>query len=1099
MQYFFIQRDAQNFQLMKKIILILLVALGYQPVFAQKDVKKYRENTPLSIEQLAPLQLTPEAEKAFEKQQPTVEPLFKAKQTIKSIPSVAIPPKGMPTGFKIITQERGLPTMISGSLLTPRSGKNAPLVARCGDYLEQVKSVMRIQNPNDEFVVKSERTDDLGQRHVRMAQRFKNIPVWGSEIILHEKNGTLDLLNGGYFPTPSVKSVVPTLAATQAEVAVREDLGKKMTLKTLSQEQKKYIGGEQFRSELVIFHVEDRLESERLAWHVVAYPNMMHRWEYFVDAESGVVLDSYRASCDFLGHIHDQLCTSHDHAQTADLKKNEEKITSNSASLNSPTPSMDGKTVANNLDLVDSTRRINTYQIGQNYLLIDASRSMFSATQSRLPQEPVGAIVTLDNRNADGGAEAYFITTTTNNWADKKAVSAHYNAGRAYEYFNSVFKRNSIDGNGGNVLSFINVTDEGVQMDNAFWNGEAMFYGNGDRVFKPLAGALDVAGHEIGHGVIQNTANLRYQGESGALNESFADIFGAMIDRADWKMGEDIIKDTRTFPSGALRDLQNPNNGVAKGQPAWQPAKYSERFTGTGDNGGVHINSGIPNRAYYLFATNTAVGKDRAEQIFYRALDVYLTATSKFIDLRASVEKSCADLFPNNAAILSAAQTAFTTVEIGSGGNTGGTTQPTLPTNTGKDWLLHVSDDQTELLLTDYASTLTTQLRQFTFFDKGVLSRPSITDDGTKAVFVGTDKFVYFVDINWTTNQFTQAQKLLTTGNWKNAAISKDGTRVVLNRSTQDSTARQLVVYNIAAKTQKVFTLFNPTTSDKQTRTNEVQFSDAIEWDYSGEFVMYDAFNEIPIAGTSKTINYWDIGFISVWDNAAKTFGQGEIFKMFSGLPENTSVGNATFAKKSPNIIAFDYIEEDADDNFIGFLLYGANIETGDLSTSDDGIFRNDALGVPSFSNLDDKLLFTTKGIADTNILALATIDLAADKINPKSGSRIPVLLEDAQKGSWFNNAKRVISSATELTPIAFQLAPNPFGDNIALTFESEKNAQGAVEITDLLGKLVARHPLSILSGKNNFSLKTETLARGTYLLRLTFDQKMSIQKIVKM
>ncbi|NJN34978.1 MAG: hypothetical protein HC817_12700 [Saprospiraceae bacterium] len=138
-----------------------------------------------------------------------------------------MPQKGLPKGFKALTQEKGLPTMISGSLLTPRSGKTAALSARCMDYLEEVKSAMRIQNPNDEFMVKSERTDELGQRHVRMVQRYKDIPVWGSEIILHEKNGTLDLLNGGYFPTPSVKSVIPTRLAPQAEATVREDLAKK--------------------------------------------------------------------------------------------------------------------------------------------------------------------------------------------------------------------------------------------------------------------------------------------------------------------------------------------------------------------------------------------------------------------------------------------------------------------------------------------------------------------------------------------------------------------------------------------------------------------------------------------------------------------------------------------------------------------------------------------------------------------------------------------------------------------------------------------------------------------------------------------------------
>jgi Zn-dependent metalloprotease len=89
----------------------------------------------------------------------------------------------------------------------------------------------------------------------------------------------------------------------------------------------------------------------------------------------------------------------------------------------------------------------------------------------------------------------------------------------------------------------INVADDdGSSMGNAFWNGQAMFYGNGDGAFQPLARGLDVAGHEMSHGVIQSTANLEYQGESGALNESFADVFGVLIDRDDWKIGEDVVK-----------------------------------------------------------------------------------------------------------------------------------------------------------------------------------------------------------------------------------------------------------------------------------------------------------------------------------------------------------------------------------------------------------------------------------------------------------------------------------------------------------------------------------------------------------------------------
>jgi bacillolysin len=142
----------------------------------------------------------------------------------------------------------------------------------------------------------------------------------------------------------------------------------------------------------------------------------------------------------------------------------------------------------------------------------------------------------------------------------------------------------------------INVADEdGSSMGNAFWNGQAMFYGNGDGAFQPLARGLDVAGHEMTHGVVQSTANLDYEGESGALNESFADVFGSMIDRDDWKIGEDVVK-TSAFPSGALRSLEDPHNGASTNNfnAGWQPRHYDERYKGTEDNGGVHINSGIP-------------------------------------------------------------------------------------------------------------------------------------------------------------------------------------------------------------------------------------------------------------------------------------------------------------------------------------------------------------------------------------------------------------------------------------------------------------------------------------------------------------------------
>jgi Zn-dependent metalloprotease len=129
-----------------------------------------------------------------------------------------------------------------------------------------------------------------------------------------------------------------------------------------------------------------------------------------------------------------------------------------------------------------------------------------------MPDEPVGGILTLDARNTSPSLSNFnvdLVRSSNNMWLDKLSVSAQYNSLKAYEYFLNTFGRNSINGSGGTIVSIINVADDnGQSMDNAFWNGEAMFYGNGDEYFTKLAKALDVGGHEMSHGVVQNTANL---------------------------------------------------------------------------------------------------------------------------------------------------------------------------------------------------------------------------------------------------------------------------------------------------------------------------------------------------------------------------------------------------------------------------------------------------------------------------------------------------------------------------------------------------------------------------------------------------------------
>jgi Zn-dependent metalloprotease len=1064
----------KKISMMNKKLLFLLVTLTTSSVvFAQNSKPRPKPSNGKIMTIESPIQANT----------PDIEPVFQNTRTYKTLPQLPVVSNKFPKGFKVLTyNSEGIPTMINGDVPTEGNTRDLPLATRCQQYLEAAKTLMSIQKPIEEFELKSTEMDEMGNSHVRMNQTYKGLRVWDGEVILHERGGKVNLLNGSFFPTPSVLSIEPSVSEAVSIENVKADLNKIKPIADLNEAQLNQVGGEQAKQELIVYHVDSKKTGERLAWHVTMYQNVLHRWEYFVDAQNGQILDKYESSCNIMGHNHEsaEKCVSPSLSNSYEAKD----------AVNTPLlPTlMDGAAVANSTDLLNLTRTINTYQVGTKYYLIDASRSMFKATQSIFPNKPVGVIQTFDNNNTDGGTTAYYITSTNNAWANAKGVSAHYNAGEAFNYFKNTFGRNSINGLGGNINSFINVTEDDIQMDNAYWNGEAMYYGNGKDAFTALPKALDVAGHEISHGVIQNTANLKYQGESGAMNESFADIFGAMIDRANWTMGEQVVN-RAYFPSGALRDLSNPNNGTTQGKNGWQPKNVSEQYKGTQDNGGVHINSGITNYAFYLFATNASVTKTKAERVFYQALTKYLVASSKFIDLRAAVEQSCKDLYPAEPAVLTAAQTAFNTVGIGSGGSTTGSDyQKDVQTNPGQDWMIYVSDEvPSKLMLQQPNSTSKVAL-----YSAGVKSRPSITDDGKRIVFVGADTKLYYIDINWTTGQATAAKTLSTDVDWNNIAISKDGVKIAANAG--DSL---LYIVNIVTNQSKIFRLYNPTTSSGTAKTYDVRLSDALEWDNTGENVMYDAFTSTPSQGSN--LEYYDIGFINVWSNAAKGFGTGVVDKLFSGLPEDTDIGNPTFAKNSPYIIAFDYLTKNTAGNYNGYFVIGANIQTGDVSTSNVGLYANTTVGYPSYSRKDDKILFTNYDNTG-KFYQLATINLLADKINQTAPDGSVVLLERAKLGNWFSNGLRSTTAVNEaLDKNSVLVSPNPFKEILNVEIQSEKSATGKAEIFDLVGRNILSQPLSISGGKNAVSVNTQVLQTGAYLLRVTVDGKSLTKKIIKL
>jgi Zn-dependent metalloprotease len=214
-----------------------------------------------------------------------------------------------------------------------------------------------------------------------------------------------------------------------------------------------------------------------------------------------------------------------------------------------------------------------------------------------------------------------------------------------------------------------------VAYDNAFWDGSQMVYGDGDgTIFERFTKCIDVIGHELTHGVTQYEAGLDYEGQPGALNESFSDVFGSLVkqwslnqtaEEADWLIGAGLF--TPEINGKALRSMAAP--GTAYDDPLVgkdpQPADMAHYVETTDDNGGVHINSGIPNRAFFLAAT--AIGGfawEKAGKVWYLTLRDRLRPNSDFVAAATLTQAVASDLFGAASPVVTTIRNAWKTVGV---------------------------------------------------------------------------------------------------------------------------------------------------------------------------------------------------------------------------------------------------------------------------------------------------------------------------------------------------------------------------------------------------------------------------------------------------
>jgi len=287
------------------------------------------------------------------------------------------------------------------------------------------------------------------------------------------------------------------------------------------------------------------------------------------------------------------------------------------------------------------------------------------------------------------------------------AVDVHWGMEKTYDFYLNVFSRNSFDGNGSIIKQYVNpkiMNGSYGYPNNASAFGvpyNFMSYGMGDgSVYKPLVG-LDIEGHEFTHLVINNNGNggLTYQAESGALNESFADIFGTCVEfysnvNPDWLIGEDVM-----IGQAYMRSMSNPNSGKTPAPDTYK-GQYWVNTSSAYDKGGVHFNSGVQNFWFYLLCQGgsglndlynayyvTGIGITQAREIAYRNLTNYLTPSATFMDAYNGSLQAAQDLYGNPSTQYTAVRQAWYAVGIGNDPNNfcSGTTNLTAPSGTITD------------------------------------------------------------------------------------------------------------------------------------------------------------------------------------------------------------------------------------------------------------------------------------------------------------------------------------------------------------------------------------------------------------------------------
>ncbi|MFQ5498536.1 MAG: M4 family metallopeptidase [Candidatus Zixiibacteriota bacterium] len=497
--------------------------------------------------------------------------------------------------------DRGVASHVEGRLMDKiaRGAEISSVIS----FFEQHKATFRMTNPAEELQPLRVDVDRLGNRHVRLSQRYHNLPVIGKQLIAHiNEQGTLYAVNGSFEANFAV-DISPRLTEAEAVAIAEKDLLSFFGPATPG------------KVELVIFPWEgDHYLSHRL-FLISSTP--MGRWEYFVDAHTGEII--YRAN----------------------RIMNAEAIGTGQGTMGGARNHIDTWFTGSTYEMNDYTRRANNDIHGHGGQMPSGNYIRTYLATSSLP----GTLATdADNIWGIGNAN------------QAAAVDGQVYSGLVYDYLLGHLGRNGYDDAGATMWTSVNYSAEGD--NNAYWNGQQIVIWSWSSGWRSLAGSPDVIAHEWGHAVTETTSGLIYQKESGALNESFSDMIGAAfefahdtLDTPDWQMGEN----GRTSGVG-FRDMANPHafgdpDTYGPSDPYWVDV-ISCTPSWTNDYCGVHTNSGVGNKWFSLLSdggvhnsiTVNGIGVQNAMLVVYQANAFYWTSNSDYLSAATATLTAADDL-----------------------------------------------------------------------------------------------------------------------------------------------------------------------------------------------------------------------------------------------------------------------------------------------------------------------------------------------------------------------------------------------------------------------------------------------------------------------